>query len=342
MQGGLAAKEIIIKMKDASLKRIQQLVRTLSDGQFHSGEFLAVELGVSRTAIWKLVNKLQSWQIEVYAVRGKGYKIPGGLALIDNEQLSQLISNNSKLFKEIKVLPTVDSTSSFLTRWWQSEPGFGRICVAEHQTAGRGRKGRKWISPFGANLYFSLGLNLPMGLSALGGLSLAVGIGLTKLFNQHTTRKVTLKWPNDILVDGHKLAGILVEASGDSTDCSFLNIGIGINWDMDRQDHEIDQLWSNLKSIFDSKIERNEILGLILLEIDRLLDRYIEEGFDAFRSDWAEQSAFIGRPIVIHTRNGMVSGVETGVDKSGAITVKTSEGEKCFYSGEVSLRAGAG
>lgn len=327
-------------MKIATLERLQKLVLLLSDGKFHSGVSLAEELAVSRTAIWKLVSKLESWQIEVFAVKGKGYKIPGGLHLIDSQYLSDNMLSRAKLFSNIKVLPTVDSTSTYLTQWWKEEPGYGRICISEHQAAGRGRKGRKWVSPFGANLYFSLGLNLPMGLSALGGLSLAIGIGLTKLLNSHTNKKISLKWPNDILVDGEKLAGILVEASGDSTDNSFLNIGIGINWDMQSDGETIDQPWTNLKSIVDQQIGRNEILSLILLEIDKLLVQYIESGFDGFRDDWPQQSAFYQKPILIHTRSGLVSGVEIGVDKSGAIIIKTKEGEKSFYSGEVSLRAG--
>ncbi len=329
-------------MKTASLKRLQQLVVILSDGQFHSGEYLADQLGVSRTAVWKLINKLQSWQISIFAVRGKGYKIPDGLSLIDSDYLNKEVIARSRLFAQLKVLPTIDSTSTHMTQWWKEQPGEGKICIAEHQTEGRGRKGRKWVSPFGANLYFSLGLNLPMGLSALGGLSLAVGIGLTKMLNKLTSEKVTLKWPNDILVDGRKLAGILVEASGDSTDNSFLNIGIGINWAMQDDHQEIDQPWANLKSVLAHDIDRNELLAKILLEIDGLLDQYIEQGFDGFRADWPRQSAFYGRPIVIHTRNGIVSGTEIGVDRSGAILIKTAEGEKSFYSGEVSLRAGAG
>ena len=326
-------------MTAASLKRLQKLVVMLSDGKFHSGEHLADCLDVSRTAVWKFINKLQGWQIEIYAVRGKGYKIPGGLTLIDSEYLSNEIKQKAKLFSHIEVLPTVDSTSSYLTRSWQKDPGVGRICVSEHQTCGRGRKGRKWVSPFGSNLYFSLGLNLPLGLSALGGLSLAVGIGLTKLLNRHTIEKVSLKWPNDLLVNQSKLAGILVEVSGDSNDNSFLNIGIGINWDMVLKDNEIDQPWANLKAILNSNIGRNEILSLILLELDSLLVEYIEQGFESFRNQWAEQSAFYGRPIVLHSRMGKIKGIETGIDKSGAIKIKTNDGEKTFFSGEVSLRA---
>lgn len=326
-------------MKAASLARLQALVRLLADGQFHSGESIAKQLGVSRTSIWKLVAKLRDWQIQIHAVRGKGYRIPKGLGLIDSEYLSKQITQKAKLFSKIEVLPTVDSTASYLTRSWQQQPGEGRICVSEHQTEGRGRKGRRWVSPFGANLYFSLGLKLPLGLSALAGLSLAVGIGLTKFLNQHCHQKVSLKWPNDILVDGRKLAGILVEASGDSNDHSFLNIGIGINWDMRLSHHdEIDQPWINLKSLLRTAIDRNEILLLILLQLDQILSTYIDKGFDSFRHDWVEQSAYYGQPIIIHTHTGQISGIEAGIDKSGAIKLKTKEGEKLFFSGEVSLR----
>ena len=329
-------------MKTASLERLQKLIRLLADGQFCSGQYLAENIGISRTAIWKLVTKLRTWQIEIFAVRGKGYRIPGGLALVDRDYLNQQIIGQAKLFSTIEVLPTVDSTADHLTRWWKSRPGDGRICIAEHQTSGRGRKGRKWVSPFGANLYFSLGLNLPMGLSALGGLSLAVGIGLTRFLNEYTQQRVRLKWPNDLLVNNKKLAGILVEASGDSNDNSFLNIGIGINWDM-REEHigEIDQPWVNLKEILDKDICRNEILAKILLQLDDVLNNYIESGFDSFRKEWSSYSAFYGKPVVIHTHQGKVVGSEVGIDKSGAIKIKTTDGEKRYFSGEVSLRSNA-
>ncbi len=331
-------------MKVTHLDRLQKLIVLLADGKFHSGESLAEKLDVSRTAIWKIISKLKSWQIEIYAVRGKGYKIPKGLNLIDVDSLRQQVLPKATLFSQIEVLPTVDSTADYLTRSWKSNPGEGRICVAEHQTEGRGRKGRRWVSPFGANLYFSLGLNLPLGLSALGGLSLAVGIGLTQFLNAYTKEKVKLKWPNDLLVNQKKLAGILVEASGDSNDQSFLNIGIGMNWDMQLKDEsqkmdQIDQPWINLKSLVDNKIERNQLLVLILIELNHVLQTYIQDGFESFRLEWSSQSAFFGQTIDIHTHNETISGIEIGIDKSGAIKLKTDKGEKTFFSGEVSLRA---
>jgi len=329
-------------MKRDSLKRLQQLVVLLADGRFHSGEELANQLDVSRTAIWKHINKLQSWQIEIYAVRGKGYKIPGGLSLIDQDYLVKELQGHLQLFSIIEVKPTIDSTSSYLTCTWKKEPGISRICIAEHQTEGRGRNGRKWVSPFGANLYFSLGLNFPMGLSALGGLSLAIGIGLTRLLDRLSKEKVTLKWPNDILLNQKKLAGILVEASGDSNDHSFLNIGIGLNWNMVEKDSEIDQPWVNLRSSLIQEVSRNELLVQILKELDAVLVKYIEEGFDSFRRDWTSYSAFYDKPIVIRSHKREIAGIEIGIDKSGAIIIKTADGEKVFFSGEVSLRANKG
>ncbi|MCW9018205.1 MAG: biotin--[acetyl-CoA-carboxylase] ligase, partial [Kangiellaceae bacterium] len=235
-------------MANKTLLRTEKLLTLLSDGKFHSGQSIAEELEVSRTAIWKLVQKIQDWQITVYSVRGRGYQIPGGLALIKKTPIEHALAANNKLFKELILLSSIDSTSTYLAQDWRRNPGNGRVCIAEHQSAGRGRKGRPWISPFGANLYFSIGVELPLGLSALGGLSLAVGICLCQTLNQLTNEPVKIKWPNDLLMDDKKLAGILVEASGDTTDSSFLNIGVGINWDMQsEQGKSIDQPWANLK-----------------------------------------------------------------------------------------------
>jgi len=325
-------------MNTASLHRLQKLVAILSDGEFHSGEKLANILGVSRTAIWKLTNKLESWGIELFSVRGKGYKIPSGLTLIDHEYLENQITEHAKLFSSIEVLSTVDSTSSYLTRNWSKGSEGGHIVVSEHQTGGRGRNGKTWVSPFASNLYFSLGISLPMGLSALGGLSLAVGIGLTKLFNQYTNSKVKLKWPNDLLVDQRKLAGILVEASGDSNDNSFLNIGIGLNWKMSTKAQGIERPWINLSEILNRDIDRSTLLARILLELDKILLEYIENGFESFRRHWEECSAYFGKPVVLTSHKGSVSGIEVGIDNMGALRLKMPTGERIFYSGEVSLR----
>jgi len=337
-------------MKMDANQRVNLLLNVLADGEFHSGQHLAEQIGVSRTAVWKLVAKLQSWDIEIYSVKGKGYKIPDGLNLIDKNKLDSLVENKLKHFPQIDLLTTIDSTSTYISNKWdksaekknEQNKNFipsGRVCIAEHQSEGRGRKGNHWISPFGANLYFSIGIELPVGLSVLGGLSLAIGIGLTEAINKITGNKVKLKWPNDLLCKNRKLAGILVEASGDSNDTSFINIGIGINWDMpEKLSKEINQPWINLLEILSKKIDKTRFMANLLIELDQTIDRFIHQGFEAFNKKWKKNSAFIDQAVTIKTHNANIDGIEKGIDKNGAIIVQTNQGEKTFYSGEVSLR----
>ncbi|WP_444996853.1 bifunctional biotin--[acetyl-CoA-carboxylase] ligase/biotin operon repressor BirA [Aliikangiella sp. IMCC44359] len=325
-------------MTNKTILRIEALLRCLADGRFHSGESLAEQLEVSRTAVWKLIQKIISWQVNIYSVRGKGYKIPGGLKLLDAEFLSGALVNNHH-FTQVDVLTSIDSTADYIARKWKQEPFKGRVCIAEHQTAGRGRKGRPWVSPFGANLYFSIAVQLPLGLSALGGISLAVGISLAKTLNHLTTEPVKIKWPNDLLLNNQKLAGILVEAIGDSNDSSFLNIGVGINWDMQlNQGQSIDQPWANLCDIVSKQLTRSEVLAKLLVGIDKTLTLYQASGFTPFVSSWQSLSALYMQPVTIFTPQGKVEGKEVGIENNGALRLETIDGIQIFHSGEVSLR----
>ena len=322
-------------------QRIELLIRKLADGQFHSGESLAEELSVSRTAVWKLIQKISEWQVEIYKVRGRGYRIPNGLDLLQQEWLrAQLVAVSSQ-FQNVDVLTSITSTADYLAAQWKKQPGIPRVCVAEHQTAGRGRKGRTWISPFAANLYFSIGVELPLGLSALGGMSLAIGMSLAQALNQFACDKIKLKWPNDLLVDDKKLAGILVEASGDSNDNSFLNIGVGINWDMRMvQGERIDQPWTNLKSLCHPSVARSEILLTRITRIESALVEYQANGFSGFAKDWNHLSAMHLRSVTLHLPGKQVSGIEVGIEPTGALRLETASGIRSFHSGEVSLRKG--
>jgi len=319
--------------------RLEKLLKLLADGKFHSGQSIAEELEVSRTAIWKLVKKIQDWQITVYSVRGRGYQIPGGLDLLKSDAIESHISSSNKLFRKVILLSSIDSTSNYLSQNWKESPGEGRVCIAEHQTAGRGRKGRQWISPFGANFYFSIGLELPLGLSALGGVSLLVGMSLCQTLNRYTSGKVRIKWPNDLLIGGKKLAGILVEASGETNDLSFLNIGVGVNWSMlEQQGEAIDQPWTNLKKHLTKEVDRTQILSECLKELDAALVTFLDDGFRPLVSAWSEVSAFYKKDVTIHLPNKKIHGQEVGIEQNGALRVATSEGTQVFHSGEVSLR----
>lgn len=332
-------KSSVVRCNTSVKANIDRLLILLSDGEFYSGEYLAKELGVTRTAIWKLIKKLKSWQLNIYSVRGRGYKIPGGIELLDGSRLREDLKLRSSHFNRIDILTSIDSTADYLSREWQLNRGKGIVCVAEHQTAGRGRKGRGWTSPFAANLYFSIGVSLPLGMTALGGFSLAIGMSLAKILNKMTAQKIKLKWPNDLVFEGKKLAGILVEASGDSNDSSFLNIGVGLNWDMHQnQGGVIDQPWVNLKDLLAVEMTRNQVLVNLLSGVDEAIERYLTKGFKGFYAEWKALSALILQPVSIHLAHSVVSGVEVGIEESGAIQIKTASGIETFHSGEVSLR----
>lgn len=336
-------------MTNKTVLRTEKLLRILADGKFHSGEKIAESLNISRTAVWKLIQKVSEWQVKIYSVRGKGYQIPDGLLLLDENFLTQkLVAANSR-FKKLHVKTSIDSTANFVAELWkqksrkqeslkqQSEQPI--ICVAEHQTEGRGRKGREWVSPFAANLYFSIGVELPLGLSALGGISLAVGMSLATTLNQLSNHPIKIKWPNDLLVNNKKLAGILVEASGDSNDSSFLNIGIGINWNMQTEQAEmIDQPWINLKKLVSESTCRNTILAQILIDLDKTLLEYEKTGLNFYADRWNELSAYYRQPVTIHRMNDKIEGIEVGIENNGALRLETKQGIQLFHSGEVSLR----
>jgi len=319
--------------------RVDSLLRILADGKFHSGETIAEKLQVSRAAIWKLIKKLKEWQITIYSVRGRGYQIPGGLALLDSDAISTSLSKNGSEFNKVFVLTSIDSTANFVAEQWKKAPGESMVCIAEHQTQGRGRKGRPWVSPFAANLYFSIGIQMPLGLSALGGISLAVGISLANTLNRYTRQSIKIKWPNDLLVDNQKLAGILVEASGDSNDNSFLNIGIGINWDMQTAQGElIDQPWTNLKKLVTSELKRSQILSDVLIDLEKTFSEYQQNGLQILGKQWNVLSALYRQPVTLLRANDRINGIEAGIDPSGALRLATDNGEKIIHSGEVSLR----
>ncbi|MDH5434643.1 MAG: biotin--[acetyl-CoA-carboxylase] ligase [Gammaproteobacteria bacterium] len=336
-------------------QRIEKLIRILSDGQFHSGEEIAGALDISRTAVWKLIKKIELWGIKVFSVRGRGYQISKGLELLDREYILSQI-NSFKVINKIEVLTSIGSTSDYIAKHWKNSFQGAQVCIAEHQSAGRGRKGQRWISPFAANLYFSLGIQLPLGLNSLGGISIAMGILLCRVIRSVSNSDVEVKWPNDLLMDGKKVAGILVEASGDNHDNSFLNIGIGINWNMKaEQGDNIDQPWANLKNSLKDTMSKDAFILRLLMEMDQFLIHYtLNNKIDPVESlayqkvqadiikEWANYSAYYNQTVIIHLGKKMIEGKEVGISSNGALRLMTNKGEKLFHSGEVSLRAKGG
>ncbi len=210
-----------------------KLIALLANGEFHSGEQLGETLGMSRAAINKHIQTLRDWGVDVFTVPGKGYSLPEPIQLLNAEQILGQLDGGS-----VTVLPVIDSTNQYLLDRI-GELKSGDACVAEYQQAGRGRRGRKWFSPFGANLYLSMFWRLEQGPAAAIGLSLVIGIVMAEVLRKLGADKVRVKWPNDLYLQDRKLAGILVELTGKTGDAAQIVIGAGINMAMRRVEESV-------------------------------------------------------------------------------------------------------
>lgn len=257
-------------MKDITVPL--HLISILSDGEFHSGEQLGTELGMSRAAINKHIQTVRDWGVDIFTVPGKGYSLPSPIQLLDEAQILSFLPEG-----RVSVLPVIDSTNQYLLDRIATLSS-GDACVAEYQQAGRGRRGRKWFSPFGSNLYLSMYWKLEQGPAAAMGLSLVIGIIMAEVLQKLGAADVRVKWPNDLYLKDRKLAGILVELTGKTGDAAHLVIGAGINLRMREPSADsIDQGWINLQEA-GVNIDRNQLTATLLTELRLALRQFEIDG----------------------------------------------------------------
>lgn len=320
------------------------LLALLADGQYHSGQELGERLGVSRTAVWKHVQKLMQLELPLTSVRGQGYRVEGGLELLDREALHAHLTPAAKnILTELELFFLIDSTNArAMTKAAQGQGGY--VCLAEQQSAGRGRRGRSWISPFGKNIYLSLSWCFESGAGALEGLSLAVAVALLRVLKRIGLPGLTLKWPNDVLCDNRKIAGILLEMTGDPAGACQVVVGVGLNVDMPEQAAQtIDQPWADVQGTLRRAglpmVSRNVLAAELISELLLLLRGFEHSGFESYRQEWLTHDALIGREVELRAADRVVRGRMTGVGETGALCLDVGGAERLFYGGEVSLRA---
>jgi BirA family transcriptional regulator, biotin operon repressor / biotin---[acetyl-CoA-carboxylase] ligase len=315
------------------------VLQHLADGDFHSGEALAQHFNVTRATIFNAITHAQEMGVEVFSVRGRGYKLPKPVTMLDAAQVLQAVGIEREWFN-LEILDEVGSTNTYLMQ--QSAKGAAHAtCVVTHiQTHGKGRRGRTWVSQLGASLTFSLLWRFQCGAVALSGLSLAVGVALIRALNDLSVQGIQLKWPNDVLVGGKKLAGILIELQGDMEGPSAAVIGIGINLNLPREViKNIDQPAIDLASIHTEEINQSELLGTILKHLSNVLKDFEQQGFVAVREEWLSYHAYQNKTVRMLMPNGTeVLGEAMGVAEDGILMVKTALGVQRFSAGEISLR----
>jgi BirA family biotin operon repressor/biotin-[acetyl-CoA-carboxylase] ligase len=315
------------------------VLRRLADGDFHSGEALARAHQVSRASVWLAVRELEAMGVGVYKVRGRGYRLPQPLTLLDRSAVERHLGADRKRFA-VEIRDAEDSTNTaLLERAAAGAPG-GAILAAEWQPGGRGRLGRAWHAGVGEALTFSMLWRFARGAGALSGLSLAVGVALARALEAEGARAIGLKWPNDVLWRGRKLAGILTELAGDALGPTAAVIGIGINVRLSAATQaRIGQPAADLESACGAAPDRNRLLARALVELDRTLRAFAQEGFAPLRAEWQRRHAHQGRRVTLTLPDGArQSGRALGVAEDGSFLLETRAGEKRYHSGEVSLR----
>ena len=325
-----------------------QILSQLSDGEFYSGQALGESLGISRAAVGKHIKQLEDIGLDIFSVTGKGYKLAAPLRLLDETKITANTNRTSNDWLEVHHV--IDSTNDHMLeqiRAGQSIYGKamdnGHTVVAECQTAGRGRRGRSWISPFGSHIYFSYLWHLD-GIGQAMGLSVAVGLALRETIAEFidSSSKATLKWPNDVYVDGKKIAGILVELEGQADGPCEVVIGIGINVNMPAKSAEqIDQPWTDLSSYSDETVDRNLFIAKLCNSLYRQMEAFAAEGLSPLVSQWNEHDYFYQQDVKLIMGNHETHGVCQGIDRQGGLVLTLKDGNtRSFYGGEISVRKG--
>jgi BirA family biotin operon repressor/biotin-[acetyl-CoA-carboxylase] ligase len=317
------------------------LLTLLADGEFHSDQQLAVALGISPAAVGEQFISLRELGINTESEKQQGYRVPGGLDLLDAAVIvNGLGSKAREMLSHLQVDSTIDSTNAEVLRRMANGAASGLVCTAEQQLAGRGRRGREWVSPFAGNLYLSVGWHFTGGAATLEGLSLAVGVAVAAALEKCGVPDLRLKWPNDLLHNGEKLGGILVEMAGDATGHCQVVVGVGINVRMPAASGAlIDQSWTDIDTVLKGSVARSVLLAAVLEQLLPLLPAFEEKGFTHWRDAWLARDAHAGQAVVVATGEQRTTGLARGVDHKGNLLLETESGVREILGGEVSLRS---
>lgn len=319
------------------------LLRILADGNYHSGTALGRMLNISRSSVFNMLSKLECYGVTIHRVRGRGYRWLNPVRWLDSEQIRHYLAEYGYSIA-IEIADVVESTNSLLLqRAMQQEVVADQgiqVLAAELQTQGRGRRGRTWSSGLGDSLTFSVLWPSKCTVNALSGLSLAVGIAIVRVLATFEICNIALKWPNDVIADHNKLAGVLIELHGDMLSPSKVIIGIGLNTKLSAiVKNQIERKVTDIATIAAQVPDRNQLLAALLRELIQVLESFEQNGFAPFVEEWQRYHAYQHKAVRISFPDGnSKDGVAIGVASDGALLVEMGNETVQLRSGEVSLR----
>lgn len=325
--------------------RRERLLGLLADGAFHSGEHLAKQLRISRGGIWKLIRALREVGIQIQSVPRQGYRLPAAVDLLDKKGLVEALSpSTQEVIQQTDIFLSIDSTNRYVSEHSVEQPNCGQVCLAELQTAGRGRRGRHWVAPFGSGICLSIGWQFHDVPPTFSALSLAVGVAVVRSLRRFGAN-VNLKWPNDLIYQQRKLGGILIEMRGESAGPAHVVIGIGLNVRMPSAARialaeQQAALIADVHEVLRERTPSRTLLAAALVdEVVSVLRTFATHGFEPFIDEWRQLDALANAAVKVISGTATTLGVARGVDKDGTLLVEVDGTLNRFVSGEVSLRA---
>lgn len=319
-------------------QNLVELVKLLNDGQYHDGTSIGNELETSRAAICKSIKKLKQYHVPLTSTKGKGYQLNTQLLLLDKNQLKSGLRHRSV---KVEVLEKIASTNGYLKSLSEGNQDI-IACLAEVQTAGKGRLQRQWYSPFAENIYLSLLCPFEKDISELSGLSLVVGLAVCRAIESAidiSSELLKIKWPNDILLEDKKLAGTLIEIQAESNGFCQVIIGVGINVNMKKADQaDIDQTWTSLTNTINTYINRNHLVPEIIDTLIDYLEKFSSQGLEFFQNEWQHRDCLIDSHISLASGKEIITGLYSGVNEHGHLKLKSKTDKMLtFSSGDASI-----
>jgi BirA family transcriptional regulator, biotin operon repressor / biotin---[acetyl-CoA-carboxylase] ligase len=323
----------------------QRLVELLADGEFHSGARLAASLRVSRTAVWKALHGISALGLELHSVPKRGYRLPKPIEILTRARIQkQLSPAASERVRQLQIFDEIESTNSHLFARTDLPAGRADVCIAEYQSAGRGRRGRGWTAPYGSGLCLSMSWQFPDTPRQIGALSLAAGVGVLRALREASLGDIGLKWPNDIVFSGRKLGGILIELRAETAGPAYVVLGLGLNFQLSAHARRTIQA-SGVAPVDLAEIRpaaapgRNALAAAIVNHLVEVLAGFQQHGFRPFMREWREADALAGKALRVLAGEGAQGGIARGIDEDGALMLETPTGLMRFVSGEISVRA---
>jgi BirA family biotin operon repressor/biotin-[acetyl-CoA-carboxylase] ligase len=323
----------------------QQLLSLLADGQLHSGSELAAELGVTRSAVWKHIRQLESLDLEVAAQAGKGYRLTAPLELLDKFQIANALGEHTRqLCDPPEILWVSESTSDHLLKKPAPLPGVAQACLAEYQSSGRGRRGRQWFAPAGHGICLSVAWSFSMSPANLSCLGLAVGVGVLRALRSAGAKKAQLKWPNDIVADGCKLAGILIDVQGEAGGPLYVVVGVGVNYCLNHLAEKAVSANGGITPACLTGVAGNDLAGrnqtaaLLIDKICAVLDDFSVDGFASLADEWSGADYLAGRLVKVQLDDEVLSGIARGITDDGRLRLEVDGKLHLLVTGDVSVR----